>query len=311
MTMRRRWWLWVGVLLGLACFGTMKSAYADKRLQVTVSIVPQQYFVEQIGGNQVQVTVMVPPGAEPADYEPKPQQMVALASSKIYFAVGVPFESVWLKRFMAANPRILIVHTEAGIAKLPMARELPIETNPKTGAFVLSPPREPSHEGVKDPHVWVSPPLVMIQARNILAALVQVDPAHKDLYEANYVRFIAQLAELDMKIGNMFWEAKSVERKPFIVFHPAWGYFAEAYGLQQIPVQLGGNEPTAQELQRLIVFARAKGIKVVFIQPEFSTRSARSIVENIGGRTVVADPLANDWAKNLLAVAQEMTSATK
>jgi zinc transport system substrate-binding protein len=311
MTMKRHRWLLVGLLVGMGCFGTIESAHADKRLQVTVSIVPQQYFVEQIGADQVEVTVMVPPGAEPADYEPKPQQMVALASSKVYFAVGVPFESAWLKRFMAANPRMLIVHTETGIAKLPMTQELPIETNPKTGAFVVSPPREPSHEGVKDPHVWVSPPLVMIQARNILAALVQVDPAHKDLYEANYLRFISQLAELDMKIGNIFWGPKSAERKPFIVFHPAWAYFAAAYGLQQIPVQLGGNEPTAQELKRLILFARAKGIKVVFIQPEFSTRSARAIVENIGGRSVVADPLAKDWAKNLLVVAQQMRNATK
>jgi zinc transport system substrate-binding protein len=102
-----------------------------------------------------------------------------------------------------------------------------------------------------------------------------------------------------------------VERKPFIVFHPTWGYFAAAYGLQQIPVQLAGNEPSAQELQTLIAFARAKGIKVVFVQPEFSTRSARTIAQNIRGQIVVADALAHDWAKNMLAVAREMAGATK
>jgi zinc transport system substrate-binding protein len=311
MIMRRCWRVWVGVLGGLSCFGIVHSALADNCLQVTVSIVPQAYFVERIGGSQVQVTVMVRPGAEPADYEPKPQQMIALAASRIYFAIGVPFESAWLKRFMAANPRILVVHTEAGIAKLAMAPQLPIEMNQKTGAVAVSPPRKTSHEGVKDPHVWLSPPLVMIQARNILEALVRVDSAHKDLYEANYLHFITELAELDIKIGNVFWKSNSVERKPFIVFHPAWGYFAATYGLRQIPIELAGNEPHARELQRLISFARAKGIKVVFVEPEFSTRSARTIAQHIGGRIVVADPLATDWAKNLLAVAREMADATQ
>jgi len=311
MIMRRCRRVWVGVLVGLSCFGIVRSALAENRLQVTVSIVPQAYFVERIGGSQVQVTVMVRPGAEPADYEPRPQQMIALAASRIYFAIGVPFESAWLKRFMAANPRILIVHTEAGIAKLAMAQQLPIEVNPKTGAVAVSPPRKTSREGVKDPHVWLSPPLVMIQARNILEALVQIDSAHKDLYEANYVHFITELAELDMKVSDIFWKSNSVERKPFIVFHPAWGYFAATYGLRQIPIELAGSEPHAQELQRLISFAHAKGIKAVFVEPEFSTRSARAIAQHIGGRIVVADPLATDWAKNLLAVAREMADATQ
>ncbi len=311
MIMRQTWWVLVGVLVVLGCFGTVHSVHADNRLQLTVSILPQAYFVEQIGGSQVQVTVMLRPGAEPADYEPKPQQMIALAASRIYFAIGVPFESAWLRRFMAANPKLLIVHTEAGIAKLAMAQELPIEMNRKTGAFEVSRPRKVSHEGVKDPHVWLSPPLVMIQARNILAALMQVDPDHKELYEANYLHFISELAELDVKIGNIFWESKSVERKPFIVFHPAWGYFAATYGLQQIPIELAGNEPHAQELQTLIGFARARGIKVVFVEPQFSTQSARTIAQHIGGRIVVADPLATDWSKNLLSVARAMAGATK
>lgn len=311
VTMRQYWWVRVGVLLGLVCLGVIPPAYAESRLPVTVSIAPQEYFVHQIGGSQVQVTVMVPPGAEPASYEPKPQQVVALAAAKIYFAVGVPFERAWLKKFRAANPAMLIVHTEAGIAKRSMDQQLPLEMKPKAGDLELPPQGEHSREGVKDPHVWLSPPLVMIQARNILAALVQVDPARKEFYEANYEHFITQLVELDMKIGNIFWGPKPFKRKPFIVFHPAWGYFAAAYGLQQIPVQLEGKEPKAQQLQKLIAYAQTEGIKAVFVQPEFSTRSARTIAQSIGGRIVVADPLAKDWAKNLLAVAQEMAGATQ
>ena len=309
--MRRCLWIWIWGLTTLCSLGTANGAYADKPLQVTVSIVPQQYFVEQIGGGRVQVAVMVPPGADPASYEPKPQQMVALTGSRIYFAVGVPFENVWLSKFAAANPKLLIVRTQTGIAKRAMDRRLPFEKDHSTGGFVLKPAGESSRQGVKDPHIWLSPPLVMLQARHIVAALVQVDPEHRAFYEANYQRFIAQVVELDLKIGNVFWGSQSRERKPFLVFHPAWGYFAAAYGLQQVPVELEGKEPKARELQKLIAFAQAEGIKEVFVQPEFSTRSARTIAQSIGGRIVVADPLAKDWAKNLLKMAQEIASASR
>lgn len=309
--MERCWRLWISVLVCLSSFAFASSARADGTLQVTVSILPQKFLVQQIAGDLVKVAVMVPPGANPASYEPKPRQVVAMAGSKIYLAIGVPFENSWLRKFAAANPNMLLVHTEAGIARRAMESEIPYDISPGSNGSTEKNHQEHSHAGMKDPHIWLSPPLVMLQARNILSALVEIDPAHQDVYEANYQHFIAQLAELDMKIGRIFWERQKTQPIRFMVFHPAWGYFAAAYGLQQIPVEVEGKEPKARDLQKLIIFAQKQKIKVVFVQPEFSTRNAETIAQAVGGRTVFADPLAEDWAKNLFTVAERIAAAAQ
>lgn len=293
----------LGLIFGLTLFS---AVHADEPLQVTVSIPPQKYFVEKIGGQQVAVTVMVEPGAEPHVYDPKPQQMASLAKSKVYFAAGVPFEDAWLQKFAAANPNMPIVHTETGIAKLPMKAH-------EEHAGATRPPQTPHDEehphGVLDPHIWLSPPLVMIQARTMLEAFLKIDPAHKDLYEANYRKFMEEVVALDLDLLTLFGAVRG--NKEFMVFHPAWGYFAEAYGLQQTPVEIEGKEPKAADLKRLIEHAREREIKVIFVQPQFSATSARVIAEAIGGQIIAADPMAYDWAKNLREVAEKFQAALK
>jgi zinc transport system substrate-binding protein len=293
----------LGVFLGLTLFSTV---HADESLQVTVSILPQKYFVEKIGGHQVAVTVMVEPGAEPHVYDPKPQQMASLAKSKIYFAADVPFEDAWLKKFAAANPDMQIVHTETGIAKLPMKGR---DEHAGTTHQQQAPHGEEHRHGVLDPHIWLSPPLVMIQARNMLDAFLMVDPAHKTLYDANYRKFMEEIVALDLDLLERFGELKG--NKEFMVFHPAWGYFAEAYGLLQTPVETEGKEPKAADLKGLIEHARERGIKVIFVQPQFSSTSAKVIAEAIGGQIIAADPMAYDWAKNLQDVAEKFKAALK
>jgi zinc transport system substrate-binding protein len=299
--------LMIALILGGLC-GLMlcPAVQADEPLQVTVSILPQKYFVEKIGGQQVTVTVMVDPGAEPHVYDPKPQQMASLAKSKIYFAAGVPFEDAWLNRFSAANPNMQIVHTEAGIEKLPMKAH-----DDHSGTTHQQPTLhvEAHQHGVLDPHIWLSPPLVMIQARNMLQAFLKVDPAHKDGYEANYRKFMEDIVLLDIDLLNLFREVTG--NKEFMVFHPAWGYFAEAYGLQQTPVEVEGKEPKAADLKGLIEHARERDLKVIFVQPQFSSTSARVIAEAIGGQIIAADPMAYEWAKNLREVADKFKAALK
>jgi zinc transport system substrate-binding protein len=280
------------MLIGLLIWGTIGSAHAGAkdRLEVTVSIVPQQYFLEKIGGDRVTVSVMVLPGANPAVFEPKPQQMMALTRSTVYFAIGVPFERVWLRKFEEVNGSMKMVHTEAGIEKMPMG--------PRQG-------RKPGHgHGIKDPHVWLSPPLVMLQARNVLDALVTLDPGHRQDYEAHYKSFIQELVDIDLQIRAIF--SDSGEGRKFMVYHPSWGYFARAYGLTQIPVEMEGKEPTPKELEDLIEYAEAEGVKALLVQPQFSTKSARTIAGALNGRVVVADPLARDWKENLLKVAKTL-----
>ncbi len=279
----------VGLLAAGCVPGPAPTAAPTGRLDVTVSIAPQKYFVERVGGRHVRVSVMVGPGAEPHTYEPKPEQLKALSLARAYLRIGIEFEDAWMARFTAANPNMLVVDTTEGIERLPM-------TAPhEHGAG------EAHHEGELDPHVWLSPALVKVQAQNIYATLAQLDPAHQADYQANLAAFHQDIDALDAEIRQTL---AGVQAKKFMVFHPAWGYFARDYGLEMIPVEVGGQEPSAAELSALITEAKEEGIKVVFAQPEFSTRAAQTIAQEIGGEVLLISPLAEDWLGNLRVVAQ-------
>ena len=276
------------------------TVFAEKKLNVVASILPQKYFVKKIGGDRVDVSVMVLPGANPATYEPKPRQMVRLARSEIYFAIGVPFENTWLPKFAKTNPGMTIVETQAGITKIPMKAG-------GHGHHGAEHDDETISAGAKDPHIWLSPLLVMVQAKNILDGLVEADPESRSFYEANYKAFIEELKELDLKLKTVFQTTGQNAR--FMVYHPSWGYFANTYGLEQTPIELEGKKPSPRKLLELIKEARKDGIKVIFVQPQFSEKSAETIASAIGGKVVFADPLAEDWENNLLRVADGFKSA--
>ncbi len=284
------------------------SGLAAERVPVFVSIVPQKYFVQQIGKDLVQVRVMVPPGASPATYEPKPGQMADLSKTAVYFAIGVPFENAWLKKIAAANPKMKVIHTDHGIEKFSMATHLhqdevdehqKAETHHQTG--------EHGQRGL-DPHIWLSPPLVKIQAHMILNTLQQLDPAQRSVYAANYDQFVAQINRLDAELKESF---AGKQGRQFMVFHPAWGYFARAYGLKQVPVEIEGKDPKPAQLKALIEYAREKDIKVIFVQPQFSNKSAKLVAREIGGQVAFANPLAEDWMSNLRDVSDQFKTALK
>jgi zinc transport system substrate-binding protein len=283
-----------GVIL-LICSG---PAQAGKKLAVFVSIPPQKYFLQQIGKQRVDVQVMVQPGVSPATYEPKPRQMAAISGAHIYFAIGVPFEKTWLKKIAAANPDMQVVHTDHGIPKIPMAAN---HTESERH-------REKDHHGALDPHIWLSPTLVMTQARTILNALVEIDPAHRSVYEVNYRAFVSKLVALDDELKNIFAGKQGFQ---FMVFHPSWGYFARAYGLQQVPVEIEGKNPKPAQLKALIEHGKKKHINIIFVQPQFSSRSAGLVAKEIGGQVIFADPLAPDWSGNLREVAQKFKVALR
>ena len=292
-----------------------QSALAQP-IKVCVSILPQRYFVKKIGGDLVEVSVMVQPGASPATYEPRPRQMVALAKTWIYFAIGVPFEAAWLEKIASTNHKMLIVHTEDGIVKLPMKANLHHQDSrlhrfDKEGYHYAE--REQGHEehrhGVRDPHIWLSPPLVMQQAKNIFDALAAIDPIHLTSYQVNYGEFITELVDLDKELKRIF--EKSGEHTRFMTFHPSWGYFARAYGLEQAAIEFEGKEPKPAKLEYLIHYARELGIKVIFVQPQFSRQAAQAIAQAIGGQVVFVDPLALDWENNLRQVAFKFKNALR
>ena len=290
------------------------QAWAQRPLSVFVSILPQQYFVQQIGKEKVAVSVMVQPGASPATYEPKPLQMAKLSDARLYFSIGVPFETFWLDKIASANPDMTIVHTDKGIEKLPMAVHHHEDDPPADHHEDAAMPEDDhdhdndhGHAGL-DPHIWLSPKLVKIQAGHILEALCAEDPENKDFYTENFNVFIENIEALDQDLARMLKNSAGMQ---FMVFHPSWGYFARDYNLKMIPIEIEGKNPKPAKLQRLIAHARSEGIKVIFVQPQFSTKSAQIVAGEINGRVLPADPLALAWLGNMKKTAEQFKEVLK
>lgn len=264
--------------------------------RVFVSIPPQKYFVQKIGGDLVSVAVLVPAGADPHTYEPKPKQMAELSKCAVYFAVGIDFEKAWLPRIAGTNPKMRIVHTDDGIKKIIMTDH----HHDKMGHH--------HHGGTQDPHVWLSPALVKIQAEHIFHALIDIDPDNWMRYKNNYTAFLEEIDILDAELKNLFAGRKGDR---FMVFHPSWGYFAKKYDLEQVPIEIEGKAPKPAQLTTLIRYAREHGIRVVFVQPQFSAKSAEMISHEIGGHVVHVDPMAENWAGNLREVARKFVTAVR
>ena len=294
--MKRQFKLYLITLFMLTVY-LQHSVLALEKKSVIVSISPQKYFVEAIGGGFVETTVIVSPNQSPANYEPSPSQMIIMSKADIYFAVGVPFENAWLEKFTRINPAMKVVHTDAGIKKRPIDRH-------ESHAPPTVSKHEHNHHGPMDPHIWLSPPLVKIQAEHTRNGLILIDPAHHKIYERNYSQFIARIEGLDKELKTLF--SKDTRQKKFLVFHPSWGYFADAYGLTQISIEIEGKNPKAREVKNLIEFARQQHIQIIFIQPQFSTKQAEIIANEINGQVIFADPLAENWYGNIRAVAMSI-----
>jgi len=283
-------------------------------MEVTVSIVPQKYFVEKIAKDKVDVNLMVKPGFSPATYEPKVSQMKKLTKSDIYFSIGVPFEKVWLKKFENANENMEIIDTTKGIKKLAMAKHTHGE---KEHGHEEHGHEDHGHDDNKkdkhehtglDPHVWLDPVLVKTQAKNILDALIKHDSKNSEFYTNNYNTFVKELDELNHEIHEIL---EPYEHKEFMVFHPSWGYFAKRYHLEQLSIEVEGKEPKPNELVEIINDAKKHNIKIVFVAPQFSQNSAKTISKSLNGTVAVINPLSENWDKELLKTAKEIANSYK
>ena len=281
------------IIVALQFSGCSKKAEqkTETMIPVTVSIAPQKFFVEKIGGDHVDVSVMVEPGSSPHLYEPRPSQMAKLSESVLYFAIGIEFERVWLPRFIKSAGDLTVVSLDSGIEKIEMA------------SSHRDHEEEEHHHAGLDPHIWLSPELVKEIAKGIADGLCSVDPAHCKEFNRNRDQFIKEIESLQEKIREILKQG-NVDK--FMVFHPSWGYFAHEFNLQQIPIELEGKEPLPKELAYLIDFSRREGIKTIFIQPQFSEKAAETIASQINGKVVHIDPLAYQWDSNLTAVAKAL-----
>lgn len=276
---------------------------SNEQVNVTVSIVPEKYFVERVGGEYVTVNIMVGPGESPHTYEPKAEQMTALSESALYFSIGVEFDNVWMEKIAATNPDMQIVNLSANLEKIPMA-----SSHDHEGEEAEESAEETEEEGSLDPHVWTSPENAKVMAETICQKLSEVDPAHETDYQANLATFQQDIDELEDEIEASL---QGITSNKFMVFHPAWGYFARDFGLEQIAIEIEGSEPSAQELAGIIDEAKEENIQVVFAQPEFSTKTADYIAEEINGQVILISPLSEDWLENLRNVGSTFAEVLK
>lgn len=252
---------------------TTTPAKVDKTtINIVVSILPQVEFVKKVGQEKVNVTVMVPPGANPHTYEPKPDQLQKLSTAHLYAKVGsgVEFELAWMDKLLQLNKKMEVVDLSKSIEIIE-----------------------------KDPHIWLSPANAKQMTENFYQSLIKIDPANKDFYTKNKDAYLKELDELDSDIKK---KLSLLKMRKFMVYHPAWIYFAKRYNLTEIGVEKEGKEPSAKAMIDLVKQANQEGIKVIFISPQFSSDKAKTIAREFKGQVVTVNDLSEDYVKNMQTV---------
>ncbi|MGC8659632.1 MAG: metal ABC transporter solute-binding protein, Zn/Mn family [Desulfomonilaceae bacterium] len=276
---------------------------SQDKVKVFVSIEPVAFFVKRVAGPLAEVSVLVGPGQEPHTFEPTPKLIAKLSKAQVLFTLGFPFEQTLAKKAGSALGKLRVVDLQQGI-KLRHGsseeEEHDRDARPEHGLH---------HEaGAFDPHTWLNPRLAKIQAKTIADTLEQIDPAHRSTYEDNLGKFQADLDKIDDQLRSSLAPAKG---KSFFVFHPAFGYFGDEYGLKQVAVEMEGKEPTARQLARLIEKAKASNVRVIFAEPQFPKRIAQKLAKSIGGAVILIDDLSPDYLNNLKEVAVSLESALR
>ncbi len=280
-------WAAICLLAGAVSAVTPDAPESDAALQVAVTVAPQKWLVEEVGGERVRVTALVVSGDSPATYLPSDAQVSRLMGSAVYFRIGVPNENgPWFDAVRGSG--LEIVDLRDGVELLDMS---------DPGGHGAE---SHSHAG-KDPHSWLSPQRLKIQARTVAATLARLDPAAGDQYRRRLADLEQRLEGLDAELRRLL---APFAGRPFLVFHPAWGYLAADYGLRQVTLEIEGKEPSEAEVTELQALARREGIGVVFVQPQITGRAAAALAAAIGGRTEVLDPLAAGVAANLRHAAE-------
>ncbi len=275
-----------------------QTAHNPDRFLVAVSLLPQAYFVERIGGEHVDVEVLVGPGQSHATFDPTPKQLTALAQARLFFRIGLSFEDRLLEKLHDTHANLHVIDTRAGV-KMRQMEDHAHEHEGHAHDELLSAHFDEAPGGA-DPHIWLAPLLVKTQGRTICDALKETDPSHASDYERNLAVFLGDLDTLNTKITTLLAPYRG---RAFFIFHPGLGYFADAYGLRQVAVEDSGREPSAKQIAELIRQARGDNIRVIFVQQQFARKSAEAIAEAIDGRALAIDPLSRAYMTNLYTIA--------
>ena len=266
-----------------ACTRTEAEDEKDTKLIVAVSIVPEKTFVEAVCGDLVEVVTLIPPGNSPENYEPTPMQMEKFNKASVYFSIGVPTEEA---NILPNAGDLKVISLEGKVADVYEDR-----------TFEL---------GERDPHIWLSPKRVKVMVAAIANEMGTIDAANKEIYDKNAEAYMVQIDELDQEIKDAL---VGVQSKKFIVYHPAFGYIADDYGLEMFSLEEEGKEATPKHLQDMIDLAKKEKIKVIFYQDEIDSSQSEAFAEEIGGKTIQLSPLASDYINNLKNMADIIAEA--
>lgn len=278
----------IALILVLLCsfgFGgcNVSKGYADKgRMKIFTSFYPMYFLTQQIAGDKADVAVMVPPGAEPHDWEPTPKLITELQQASMLVYNGAGMEA-WIDKIVSSidTDSIRVVEASEGIELLRSAED---EDEGHEN-------EEHNHGGEYDPHVWVSPLRAKQQAENICKALVEADPANRDYYEKNHDELQHRLDKLDSDIREA---SKGFKSNVIVVSHAAFGYFAQDYGLKQVAIRgvNPGDEPSPSKMAKLADTCRENGVKYIFFEKLTSPKLSETIAGEIGAGTLVLNDAA-------------------
>jgi len=264
----------------------------DERLKISVSIASIQWLVDQIGGDQVQTQSLTTSGDDPHTYEPSPAQMIAIAASDLYFTAGVEFEEVWIPKFIEANSNLQVVDISVGIDRIPVA-----DHNQEEGD---------EHEGL-DPHIWLSTENMRQIARNIASTLESIDSENSAVYQSNLQNALEIINEVNDQLTQ---KLSQTQRQQFLIIHPSLGYFADAFGLQMIPVEVDGQEPSPTQLVDILNASKTYGIHTLFTQTGTNPLNVQMLAEQAGiDQIIEIDPMLYDWSANMLFIGDSLQAA--
>ena len=284
------------VLLATAC-GT-GGIYSEKPM-ISVSIIPQQYFIEQLAGDLVDINVLVPPGASPATYEPTVFQLGNLDQSELYMRIGyIGFEQSWLDKLTSVNPDMKIVDLSKGV-------EIIVEYAGEEEDHQANSHHGHSHHGT-DPHIWMSTINARIIAENIHRELLLLLPGEKEYLQAKLIQFSKSLDSLHTAINN---KLEGIENRQFMIYHPALTYYARDYGLEQLSLEREGKTPSPSHLKEMTDLARMNHISKILIQSQFDSENAEILARETGSEIIQFDPLNLQWREQMYYIAEQLNPA--
>jgi len=264
----------------------------DDRLNISVSIASIQWLVDQIGGERVQTQSLTTSGDDPHTYEPSPAQMTAIAASDLYLTAGVEFEEVWIPKFTDANSNLQVIDISEGVERIPVADHGHGEGD--------------EHEGL-DPHIWLSADNMRLIVRNVASILISTDPDNSEYYQGNLEKALVVIEDIDNQLAQ---KLSQTSRQQFLIIHPSLGYFADAYGLQMIPVEVDGQEPSPTQLAEILNSSKTYGIHTLFTQTGANPLNVQMLAEQAGIDSIIEiDPMAYDWAANMLFIGDALQAA--